>query len=181
MSRSSRQNYPRFGWLDAVAEFGRAGIARRRPVTQPLTVPAAVTPTTTATKVSGGGANLATVVSGGSGYAVNDEITLSGGSFVVSAILRVTAVSSGAVTTAAVVRAGVYTTVPSNAVAQASTTGAGTGATFNVTWNGSVASSIKDKTTGGATSSSIKLTGTGPSDSGTTFYSNSQDIGTACI
>src|ERR1700722_4303673 len=41
------------------------------------------------------GAASATKVAGGSGYAVNDTITLTGGTFVTAAVLTVTSVSSG--------------------------------------------------------------------------------------
>ena len=72
-----------------------------------------------------------TVAAGGTGYAINDTITLSNG-----VVLKVTAVTTGAVTTATVQTAGSLTTgaVPTNPVAQVSSSGAGTGATFNLVW-----------------------------------------------
>lgn len=69
---------------------------------------------------------------GGSGYTVNDTITLTGGTFTTAAVLRVTAVSAGAVTAVALVTAGAYTVLPATPTAQGSTSGSGTGATFNV-------------------------------------------------
>lgn len=72
-----------------------------------------------------------TVAAGGTGYAVNDTITLSNG-----VILKVTAVTTGAVTSASIQTAGSISSgaVPANPAAQTSSSGAGTGATFNLTW-----------------------------------------------
>jgi hypothetical protein len=78
----------------------------------------------------------ATVAVGGSGYAPGNQITLAGGTHSVSAVLQVATVGGGGVVTSvSVFNGGNYTVIPSNPVAQASTTGAGTGATFNVTWS----------------------------------------------
>lgn len=74
------------------------------------------------------------VATGGSGYAVNDQITLAGGTFTTAAVLKVTSISGGAVTGVTVQTAGAYTVKPSSPVSQASTTGGGTGATFNPSW-----------------------------------------------
>ncbi len=81
---------------------------------------------------------------GGSGYAVGDEITLAGGTSTTAAVVIVGAVSGGAITTAYVKTKGSYTALPSNAVAQAFTTGSGTGATFNMIWN-KTRSTIKER------------------------------------
>lgn len=74
----------------------------------------------------------AAVQAGGSGYAIGDQITLSNG-----VVLAVATLSTTAVATATVVRGGASYTAspPANPVAQVSTTGAGTGATFNLTWS----------------------------------------------
>jgi hypothetical protein len=77
----------------------------------------------------------ATPQGGGSGYAVNDTITLAGGTFTQAAVLKVTSASGGAVTGVSVQTAGSYSVTPSNPVAQASTSGGGSGATFNIVWN----------------------------------------------
>lgn len=77
----------------------------------------------------------ATVAAGGSGYTVNDTITLAGGTFYSAAVLKVTSISGGAVTGVAVLAPGGYRAQPGNPIAQASTSGGGTGATFNATWN----------------------------------------------
>lgn len=78
-----------------------------------------------------------TVVSGGTGYAVGDTIVLSGGTvssgYTASTVI-VQTVSAGAVTEAAVLTQGGYSTVPTGTISQASTSGSGTGATFAATW-----------------------------------------------
>lgn len=76
-----------------------------------------------------------TLGSSGSGYTVGDSITLSGGSSTASAKLTVASTSGGgAITSVTISAAGMYTSVPANAVAQGTTTGTGTGAGFNVSW-----------------------------------------------
>ena len=94
----------------------------------------------------------ATVAAGGTGYAVNDVITLDGPQAGVSsstvpngapAVLLVATLSGSAVATVVVDNqvlgeptpiGGSYFTRPTNPVAQGSTTGSGTGATFNLTF-----------------------------------------------
>lgn len=65
---------------------------------------------------------------GGSGYVVADTVTLTNG-----VILRVSTVSGGAITAVTISTASA-TSEPSNPVAQASTSGVGTGATFDLTY-----------------------------------------------
>ena len=73
---------------------------------------------------------VAAVAAGGSGYAVNDTITLSN-----SVILKVLTISAGAVATVSIVNGGsISGALPPNPVAQVSTSGSGTVATFNLTW-----------------------------------------------
>ncbi|MBP1858851.1 SGNH/GDSL hydrolase family protein [Rhizobium herbae] len=69
------------------------------------------------------------ILDAGSGYAVGDVVTLSGGTFITAAQVRVTGVDAGAITAAAIHRAGVYSVAPARTT-QGSTTGSGTGATF---------------------------------------------------
>lgn len=73
----------------------------------------------------------AVVAAGGSGYVVGDKITLSNG-----VVLEVATLTGDAVATATIDTAGQITggAVPTNPVAQSSTDGAGTGATFTLTW-----------------------------------------------
>lgn len=77
----------------------------------------------------------ATVGAGGSGYAVNDQLTVVGGVDADTvAVFNVDSVSTGAVTAVSLVTAGKYGEVPANAVA---TTNDGSGddaCTLNVTW-----------------------------------------------
>jgi hypothetical protein len=89
-----------------------------------------------ATAASKLGAVSAVVVAGGtSGYAVNDTVTLTGGTFTQAVVLLVTGVSAGVITTVSVQTAGTYTVLPSNPVSQGSTSGVGAGVpTFTITW-----------------------------------------------
>ena len=87
----------------------------------------------TATVLAGGLVPTA-IAAGGTGYVIGDKITLAGGTNTQPCILQVATVSSGAVATVTVFQAGSYSAIPSNPVAQASTTGSGTGATFTMAW-----------------------------------------------
>lgn len=66
---------------------------------------------------------------GGSGYVVGDTITLSNG-----IVLTVATLSGSAVATVTITTAGSASTLPTNPVAQISTSGVGTNATFTLTW-----------------------------------------------
>jgi hypothetical protein len=73
------------------------------------------------------------VATGGTGYAVGDTITLAGGTFMTPAQVQVQSVGAGgAITGALVVTVNGYYTANPTTFTQASTTGAGTGATFNL-------------------------------------------------
>jgi len=79
--------------------------------------------------------SVSDVNAAGTGYAVNDTITLAGGVSSVAGVLRVTSVgANGIVTSAVISTAGTYTVNPSSPVAQLSSSGAGTGAKFDVTF-----------------------------------------------
>lgn len=79
--------------------------------------------------------NSITLVSGGSGYAPSNTLQLAGGNFSTPVTLTVNTVDGGgAITGFSVANPGAYTVVPSNPVGQLSTTGAGTGASFNIAW-----------------------------------------------
>ena len=83
----------------------------------------------------------AVVAVGGSGHAVGDVITApsTGAATTTSptvVTLRVLAVSTGAITKVAIINRGVYDAPLADGAAQASTTGSGTGATFNFEWEG---------------------------------------------
>jgi hypothetical protein len=80
-------------------------------------------------------ANTAVVNSGGTGYLVNDTIVLAGGTNTVPVTLTVDTVDiGGVILTATVTVAGSYTVLPSNPVSQNTTSGIGTGATFDLDW-----------------------------------------------
>lgn len=76
--------------------------------------------------------STAVVAAGGTGYVINDTITLLNG-----VVLTVATVAAGAVATATIMNPGsifIDDPVPVNPVAQVSTSGIGTGATFTLTW-----------------------------------------------
>lgn len=83
----------------------------------------------------GSSAATATPSAAGSGYVVNDTITLTGGTFVKPVILTVATLSGSGVATVTITDSGLYTAIPTNPVAQASTSGSGVGATFTMTWS----------------------------------------------
>lgn len=74
-----------------------------------------------------------TIVSGGTGYAVNDVVTVLGGVFNEAASYTVTTVSSGVVTALSLISRGQYTSQPLNSVST-KTTGKGSGLTLNLTF-----------------------------------------------
>lgn len=80
------------------------------------------------------GASAAVVSAGGVNYAVGDLITLTGGTFSQAVILRVETLAGSAVATVSIINHGAYSKAPANPVAQGSTTGVGTGATFTMTF-----------------------------------------------
>jgi hypothetical protein len=76
----------------------------------------------------------AAVQAGGSGYAVGDTITLTGGTAINQAVCTVATLSGTAVATVTVTYGGNYTVQPANPAAQGSTDGLGTGCTLNLTF-----------------------------------------------
>jgi hypothetical protein len=86
---------------------------------------------------AGSSAQVAAVQAAGSGYAVNDTVVLNGGNPINNqrTVLKVTSVGAGgAITGVTIQTPGTYNSPPTNPVAQLSTSGSGTGATFNLTW-----------------------------------------------
>lgn len=75
----------------------------------------------------------AVVAAGGTGYAVGNILTVTGGTFMFAARFNVTTVSAGAVTGLSLNDKGEYTTSPSNPAA--TTGGAGSGCTLTVTYD----------------------------------------------
>lgn len=82
---------------------------------------------------------ITSIVAGGTGYAVGDTIMLAGGvsttDYSNPTILKVASVASGAVSSVYILVAGTYLTTPTNPVAQASSSGSGTGASFDLTYS----------------------------------------------
>jgi hypothetical protein len=78
-------------------------------------------------------ASSANVAGGGTGYAVNDVLTVAGGTPTIATQLTVTSVSAGVITAVSIVgNTGGYTVLPSNPVSV--TGGTGTGATFTINY-----------------------------------------------
>lgn len=77
----------------------------------------------------------AIIISGGTGYSVNDTLTLTGGTFTTAATLNVDAVSGGVITAVSITSPGEgYTQEPTAPISV--TGGTGTGATFSGTFRG---------------------------------------------
>ena len=95
------------------------------------TITLSASPGVTATAVALLQCNTAAVAAGGASYVVGDTVTLSNG-----VVLQVTTVAAGAITAVAIVNPGSISAgpTPANPVAQVSTSGIGTGGTFNLTW-----------------------------------------------
>jgi hypothetical protein len=75
-------------------------------------------------------------VAAGSGYAVGDTIKIAGGTGTIATVLQVASLTPGGsgVATATIQAPGAYTIYPPSPVLQASSSGGGTGATFNIVW-----------------------------------------------
>jgi hypothetical protein len=76
------------------------------------------------------------VVGGTSGFAVNDTITLIGGTFTTATMLKVLAVTAGVVTSVSIVTPGAYSVIPTNPVSIGTTSGSGIGTpTFTMAYS----------------------------------------------
>lgn len=128
--------------------------------------------------------SIATIVSGGTGYVVGEVITLAGGTAVIPAKVKVASVSGGVITSVTTDTPGLYTVNPTSPTGQASSTGAGTGATFNGTWSGNPTKFSSGTYTSIAANDSTKIrfTGNGPTNiSGSGGYGNTVGNATATI
>lgn len=85
----------------------------------------------------------ATVQAGGSGYAIGDTITPTGGTAVIQPHFTVATLTGTAVATVTVSYPGFLTATASNPASQGSTSGSGTGCTLNVTYNTPVSSDYR--------------------------------------
>jgi hypothetical protein len=72
------------------------------------------------------------ITSGGTGYTVNDVLTVTGGTSTTTAQLTVTTVSGGVITGVSILNAGVYSVAPSNPASV--TGGTGSSASFTLDW-----------------------------------------------
>lgn len=133
--------------------------------TTPPTWTASVSNTSGGTTASGSVTNIgvvtATVSAGGSGYAVGNVLTISGGTSTTAATVTVATVSSGAVLTVTISNAGAYTAVPTNPAA--TTGGAGSGATFTLSFGINNAFTITQAGTGYVEQPTITFSGGGGS------------------
>lgn len=78
----------------------------------------------------------ATAATPGTGYAVGDTIVLAGGTGVLPTILTVASLSGSGVATVTILIGGRYAALPASPASQASSSGAGTGATFTLSSGG---------------------------------------------
>jgi lysophospholipase L1-like esterase len=133
------------------------------------------------TLARGVGLSSASIVSGGDGYAVGDNLTPVGGESDFTGRLRVTAVDDdGVITAAAVQTAGVYSVQPGNPVEV--TGGDGTGAQFNLGWNASTASSIYNpKLFSRTDADAFEFLGYSPKDITSGYRGNGVQNGTQAI
>lgn len=103
----------------------------------------------------------------GTGYAVNDTITLTGGTFSAAAVLTVTSVVSGGVTSVALTTPGTYTVLPPSTTTQGSTSGGGTGFTCTLQWPDPGWCHINNGYVGGTASTDTQLMNYSPSPGNT--------------
>ena len=108
--------------------------------------------TDVAASISIGTQGTPTIQAAGTGYAVNDTITLANG-----AVLKVLTLATTAVATVSVQTQ--PTSQPSNPVAQVSSSGGGTGATFNFTYASGM--TVTSKCTGSGANADTVMIGTG--------------------
>ncbi len=148
-------------------------------VTSPISVMTEA-PTCTLTKAMG--LSGATLVSGGSGYAVGDNLVPDGGVFAVAGQIRVLEVNEqGAVIRMAVQLPGVYSKKPDGGDISV-TGGSGTGAVIRLSWNAGVASSIYNgKTASRTDAAAYDYTGYDLKDTTPGYRGNGVQNGTQCI
>lgn len=131
---------------------------------------------TKATGISG-----ATIVSGGTGYTVGDNLVPVGGTFAVAGKVKVLEVDEqGSVTRAAVQLPGVYSKKPDGDEIP-TTEGTGSGAKLKLSWNAGVASSIYNGKTTSRTDDAFDYTGYDLKDVSSGYRGNGVQNGTQCI
>lgn len=125
----------------------------------------------------------ASIFAAGTGYNVGDTITITGGTFTSAVVLTVATLTGGpgtGVASVTVSTAGSYSVLPSNPVAQGSTSGGGSGATFNLTWK---VVSVTVSLGGSGYTSGVNVF---PSSVGATFtvntgYTNTLNVGNGAV
>jgi hypothetical protein len=111
--------------------------------------------------------NISTIASGGTGYTLNDTITIVGGTPTsVAATYTVTGVSGGVITAVTALNFAAYTVLPTNPVSV--TGGTGTGATLNLVY--SIGSSFTITNAGSGYTSQPTVTFSGGGGSGASAY-----------
>lgn len=126
------------------------------------------------------GLATASVTAGGTGYVVGDIVKLSGGTGTFGASVKVTTVSSGAITGVSIYEPGVYSAVPTAPFS--STGGTGSGATFGGTFTAAAATSVSDKLSVGRNDTGFDYLGYDPGDVTAGYKGNSVQNGTQmCI
>lgn len=133
-------------------------------------------PTATLTKSTG--LSAVSISSGGAGYTAGDVLTVAGGTYAAAAQITVVSVSSGVITAASVITSGVYTATPANPVSV--TGGTGSGATFSLTWNPGVASSIYNGATWARNGAWFTYLGSNIADVVSGYRGNGNGNGTQC-
>jgi hypothetical protein len=107
-----------------------------------------------------------TIVSGGTGYTLNDVITVSGGTFTAAATFTVTGVTGGVVNAITALAGGTYSAIPTGTL---SVTG-GTGSGFTLTINGWAVRSLNITTAGSGYLEQPTITFSGGGGSGAAAY-----------
>ena len=103
-----------------------------------------------------------TIVSGGTGYTVNDVLTIVGGTPIsVAATMTVTAVSGGVITAASYTNFAQYTVAPTGTISV--TGGTGSGATFNISFGVTTAFTITNAGSGYVEQPTVSFSGGGGS------------------
>ncbi|EBV8434149.1 SGNH/GDSL hydrolase family protein [Salmonella enterica subsp. enterica serovar Minnesota] len=137
-------------------------------------------PTTSLVKAQG--VSAAALVTAGTGYKAGDNVTIAGGEFGSAARIRVISVdANGAITAFAVQLPGTYSTKPTNPASVIDDTD-GRGATFNLTWNAGVATTIYNGKTWNRTDETLfKYLGYNIKDTASGYRGNGVGNGTQCV
>ncbi|ECC1660944.1 SGNH/GDSL hydrolase family protein [Salmonella enterica subsp. salamae] len=136
-------------------------------------------PVVTLTK--GTGMASVSITTGGNGYAEGDRLTIDDGNSIFAARIRVMAVNETGVITSVIVQTpGVYETPPVSPVSVSG--GSGSGATFTVTWNPGITTTISNVVQHSRLNESeFEYTGYDPKDSSPGYRGNGIQNGTQMV